>query len=94
MGDTFAIGVITGLDMRPRKNRDNAILQVDAVLVIATLADTGLWIHQRIGQSQIAPFIIVFIEGEDQKAVVIFSPLIVGIDVLTAASGRRPECSL
>jgi hypothetical protein len=42
MCDTFACGVFTWLDMRPTKDRDNAVLHVDTVLMIATVADTGL----------------------------------------------------
>ena len=77
MGD--GVHRVAGLDMSPGKDRDDTVLQVVAELEerrVDVVADAGrqvfrslrrlLRIDGRIGQTLVAPPVVVLIEGDDQ----------------------------
>lgn len=51
MRNAFAFGVITGLNIGAGKDRDNAVLNIEAVLAIPAVAETGFCTHQGIVSS-------------------------------------------
>ena len=76
----FALGVVARLDVDPGEDGDDPVLQVDAVFSIVVLAFLG--IDDRIGEPEVGAFIVVLVEREDEQAIMLLRPLVVGVDVL------------